>query len=85
MSAKKVKARKMWAYPAQVKTGEAYITTKRQSVTQDLRLFVVPADPKGYNLMVEQGARALIREPYGSTYGHNVSSVLASIGITPQK
>ena len=86
---KKVKARKFWGYPAQVKQGEAYITTKQAGVNQDVRLWLFPATPEAYDAMVEQMADAWdrqlgfpIRNPNGRHFRIlRIHAMLAAIGI----
>ena len=93
---KKVKARKFWGYPAQVKQGQAYITTKQAGVNQDVRLWLIPATPAAYDAMVERMARAMFEMRPGwslknmppafvEAWGNQARAALAAIGIKEPK
>jgi len=90
MSAKKkagrVKALRCWGYPAQIKDGSAWVTTKQQRDSQDAPLFLLPADAASYEKMVEQAHAAIASDPDYTGIAHHqyldlVGTVLAAIGI----
>lgn len=78
MSAKKVKARKMWQHPA----GGVFALKQRGALTH-APVLVLPATPEAYETMVEQVSKRKVGGRYPVEIGTmNARGALAAIGIT---
>ena len=88
-----VKARRMWAYPRQMKSGgSAYIASAKHNDSQDVPLFIIPADADSYERLVAQAAEGIaIRHghPWGGcgdsvkhVFRDDSKAALAALGIT---